>query len=175
MGPPKLADTLQIPLEEAEALFKEYAQAFPKLNEWLSKQARFGKTNGYIRLPSPHNGIRWFPQLPDAKKMRESDDPSWRDIFIIEGKIERDSMNTGIQGGGAVICKEALVETRELLKNYDGLMLPPVHDELNFEIREDQAEEFTQKACKIMTECGNKYVKHVKMEVEATITDYWTK
>jgi DNA polymerase I-like protein with 3'-5' exonuclease and polymerase domains len=76
---------------------------------------------------------------------------------------------------GAVICKEALVACRELLKSYDGLMLPPVHDELNFEIRDDQVEEFNKKASQLMVEVGNKYVKNVKMEVESTITKFWTK
>ena len=80
-----------------------------------------------------------------------------------------------IQGGGAAICKEAIVVCRELLKSYDGYMLPPVHDELNFEIREDQAVEFAEKAKQLMKEVGNKYVTKVQMEVEVTITDYWTK
>lgn len=54
-------------------------------------------------------------------------------------------------------------------------MLPPVHDELNFEIRDDQVEEFNKKASQLMVEVGNKYVKNVKMEVESTITKFWTK
>ncbi len=175
MGPPKLADTLQIPLEEAEQLFREYALAFPKLNKWLENQAKLGKKQGFIRLPAPHNGIRWFTNMKLAYKLRQEDDVNWREVFKIEGKTERDSMNTPIQGGGAAICKEALVVTRELLKKYDGLMLIQVHDEIDFEIREDQAEAFTKEACALMEQVGNKYVKHVKMAVEATITDFWTK
>lgn len=175
MGPPKLADTLQISIEEAESLFKEYGLAFPKLNAWLDSQAKFGLTNGYIRLNEPHNGIRWFKDIDIAKQLRQSSNPDWREIFIIEGKAQRDSMNTGIQGIGAVICKEALVVCRELLKSYDGLMLPPVHDELNFEIRDDQVQEFADRAAKLMTEVGNKYVTKVQMEVDVKITKYWTK
>ena len=175
MGPPKLADTLQIPIEEAEQLFKEYSQAFPKLNSWLDRQAKFGLTNGYIRFNKPHKGIRWFPELKKAKELRNSDNPSWREIMIIEGGIQRESMNTGIQGVGAVIMKEALVVCRELLKQYDGYMLPPIHDELNFEIRDDQAEDFSKKASQLMKEVGNKYVSKVQMESEITVTKYWTK
>jgi DNA polymerase-1 len=175
MGPPKLAATLQIPIEESEALFKEYAQSFPKLEKWLNSQAKFGLTNGFIRLNAPHNGIRWFPDIKKAKQLRKEENPNWRDIMIIEGKAQRDSMNTGIQGIGAVICKEALVICRNLLKSYDGYMLPPIHDELNFEIKDEQADEFTAKACQLMKEVGNKYVTKVQMEVEATKTKYWTK
>jgi DNA polymerase I-like protein with 3'-5' exonuclease and polymerase domains len=80
-----------------------------------------------------------------------------------------------IQGCGAVICKEALIETRELLKSYDGLMLAPIHDELNFEIVENKAEEFAHKAAELMKKVGNKYVSKVQMEAEITITDQWQK
>lgn len=175
MSEMKLADTLQIPIVEAEQLFKEYAQSFPKLNSWLEKQARFGVTNGYIRIGKPHNGIRWFPIISETKKWREEDQPHWREILINEGKVQRDSMNTPIQGTGAAICKEAMVECRELLKRFDGYMLAPIHDELNFEILAEEAEYFMQEACKVMEEVGNKYVKHVKMEVDGTITEVWQK
>jgi DNA polymerase I-like protein with 3'-5' exonuclease and polymerase domains len=102
MGPPKLADTLQISIEEAEQLFKEYAQSFPKLNNWLDKQAKFGLLNGYIRLAHPHNGIRWFGDINLAKQLRMDENPDWKQIYIIEGKAQRDSMNTTIQGENPV-------------------------------------------------------------------------
>jgi DNA polymerase I-like protein with 3'-5' exonuclease and polymerase domains len=94
MGPPKLADTLQIPIEEAEQLFKEYAQSFPKLNNWLASQAKFGKVNGYIRLPTPHKGIRWFDDIALSKELRKNQSDDWKTILTIEGQAERNSMNS---------------------------------------------------------------------------------
>lgn len=172
MGPPKLADTLQISLKEAEQLFDEYAQSFPKLNKWLESQGNFGRTNGYIRLAAPHNGIRWFSEL---MKLYEEEDPNFYAIAKVSAKVQRDSMNTPIQGTGAAIVKEAMIEARKLLFEYDGYMLPPIHDELNFEIRDDQAIEFNEKCSDLMERVGNKYVKHVKMKVDGTVDKKWVK
>lgn len=175
MGPPKLADTLSISLEEADNLFKMYAKTFPSLEKWLNSQAAFGVNNGYIRLNSVHNGIRWFPEYRELVEGKKQLEPNWSEIYKYKGTIERASMNTPIQGTGAVIVKEALVETRELLKKYDGYMLLQVHDEINFEIREDQVDQFVKEAEKVMIDCGNKYVTKVEMGVETTVSDYWTK
>jgi len=173
MSPLALADQLGINIKASESLFKEYAQLFPKLTKWLSDKQKFGLVNGYTRINAPHNGIRWFPLYKDLPTYQEERD--WKSYFSIKGEIERASANTVIQGTGAVICKEALVACRELLKGYDGLLLAPIHDELNFEIHEDYAEEFIEKASKLMVEVGNKYVTHVNMAVDSKISDMWVK
>lgn len=108
MGPPKLADTLQISLEEAENLFKEYGQAFPKLNKWLEQQAKFGKTNGYSLTFKPCKRKRFYPEIATAKELRkqiefvqkgsEESKALWKQILTIEGQVERNSMNSPIQG-----------------------------------------------------------------------------
>jgi DNA polymerase I-like protein with 3'-5' exonuclease and polymerase domains len=175
MGPNKLADTLEIDVEKAEDLFKQYAKAFPKLNAWLEGRSKFAKTNGYIPLANPHKGRRWFPTLPEAQRLRAENNPNWREIFKIEGSVEREGSNTPIQGTGAAIMKEALVETREIIKNYDAYLICTVHDQLDIEVREDQAEELSRVVSEAMVKCGNKYVTKVNMEVDATITDMWQK
>lgn len=182
MGPPKLANQLSIPIQEAEELFDVYGKAFPKLNRWLANQAKFAKTMGYSRTFNPCCRIRWYPDIKKAKAMRQEEDKNWREIFKIEGEAERCGMNQPIQGTGADICKEALIKTRELILKYNqtynaevAFMICTVHDEIDFEVREDLAEQFAKEASEIMIECGNKYVSKVKMEVDTTITDYWTK
>jgi DNA polymerase-1 len=109
MGPPKLADTLQISLEEAESLFTEYAKAFPKLNKWLENQGNKAKKLGYAETFYPCNRKRFFPELEIAKSLRLNTAPyvikgsqeskdCWREIFKIEGQVERNGMNMPIQG-----------------------------------------------------------------------------
>ena len=108
MGPPKLADTLQISLEEAETLFKEYGIAFPKLNKWLEQQGKFGKANGYSMTFAPCKRKRFYPEIETAKEYRKqveffqrgSDEAKalWKQILTIEGQVERNSMNSPIQG-----------------------------------------------------------------------------
>jgi len=175
MGPNKLADTLEIEVEDAEKLFSQYGKAFPKLNAWLAGRSKFAKSKGYIPLASPHKGRRWFPKIHDAIKLRKEPNPNWSEIMTIEGDIQREGSNTPIQGTGAAIMKEALVETREIIKNYDACLICTVHDQLDIEVRADQDEELSRIVSEAMLKCGNKYVTKVNMEVDATITDMWQK
>lgn len=54
-------------------------------------------------------------------------------------------------------------------------MIATVHDEIDFEIREDLADKFAKTITNLMIQVGNKYVTKVSMDVETTITDFWTK
>lgn len=83
---------------------------------------------------------------------------------------------------GADITKEALVEVRKLIQEYNkawnsevAYLICTVHDAIDVEVREDIAEAFAKRMAYIMIECGNKYVSKVKMEVDTTITKFWQK
>lgn len=87
-----------------------------------------------------------------------------------------------IQGTGADITKEALVEVRKLIQEYNercgrevAYLLCTVHDAIDVEVEELWAEVFAREMAEIMINCGNKYVSKVKMEVDITITDSWCK
>lgn len=178
MSPYKLADTLDIPIEEAEELFELYARAFPSLNMQLEDQAEFGKKHGYIMLNPLHKGRRWFPE---HKEMREHGQyMSWKEKNRLNGIIARASMNTPIQGTGAVIVKEAMVEIRKWLieQGYwqdEVYMICQVHDQIDFEVRDDLVDDIKHKLENIMIEVGNKYVTRVSMDVDSTITKQWQK
>lgn len=195
MGPPKLADTLGISFEEAEQLFKEYAEAFPTLNKWLDDLGNFAKKNHYSETFAPCKRKRWYPDmnlLPElkakVKQLRGSEEAKkiWKEIFKIEGQTQRNGGNQPIQGSGADICKEALVEVRNLINKYNKLsnetkghdvayLICTVHDAIDVEAIEPLAKVIAHDMEVIMIQCGNKYVKQVQMEVDTTITDCWMK
>lgn len=185
MGPPKLADTLGISIEEAENLFKEYSAAFPKLNYWLDKAGKDAIKQGYSLTFAPCKRRRWYPDAGRAKELRRKgvkDKAGWKEIFMIEGQIQRNGGNSPIQGTGADITKEALVGIRNLVnrynKEYNGnvaYLICTVHDAIDVEVLECLAEDFAKDMAEIMVACGNKYVSQVKMEVDITITDQWQK
>lgn len=191
MGPPKLADSLKISLEEAEELFKLYAQAFPKLNSWLDKQALFALNNYHSKTFSPCKRIRWYPEMKDIPALRlevkDIEDPIirkeyWKKILSTEGQVKRYGMNSIIQGTGADITKEALVSVRNLITQYNekygeevAYLICTVHDAIDVEVREDLAEQFAQEKKQLMMEAASKYVKTVSIGVDVTITKYWYK
>tara|TARA_R110000822_G_scaffold42836_11_gene116153 strand:- start:504 stop:761 length:258 start_codon:yes stop_codon:yes gene_type:complete len=83
---------------------------------------------------------------------------------------------------GADITKEALIEIRNLIKKYNSnytldvaYLICTVHDAIDVEVKEDLADQFSKDMAKIMIDCGNKYVTKVRMEVDITITDCWSK
>jgi len=192
MGPPKLADTLGISIEEAENLFEEYAKAFPVLNQWLENQGKFALKNKYSLTFAPCLRRRWYPNMDKAIELRtlaknvqkgsEKSKILWKEIFQIEGQTQRNGGNSPIQGSGADICKEALVEVRELIKKYNRIyeqevafLICTVHDAIDVEVIDSLAVQFSEQMVQIMINCGNKYVKQVQMEVDVTITDVWMK
>ena len=175
MGHKKLSKKLHISEEAAQQRLELHEKAFPFLDRWLREQAEFGKRYGYILINSIHKGRRWFPNLRLARDLRSNGSQDWREIFRIEGGIERASMNTPIQGSGAVIMKEALVAVRNIIKDFDAYLICTVHDQVDLEVREDQAQHVHDLIAEAMERVGNKYVKHVTMPAEGTITDVWTK
>ena len=116
------------------------------------------------------------------KTVQKGDKETWKRILTIEGQTERNGGNQPIQGSGADITKEALVEVRRLIQQYNirynsevAFLICTVHDAIDCEVREDLAERFSKDMERVMIECGNKYVTDVKMEADITITKYWTK
>lgn len=96
-GPNKIADLLNISVQEAEELFELYAAKFPKLDAWLKLQGKKAKENMYSVTFSPCQRRRWYPKMKEAKELRNKGG-DWRDILKIEGETERYGTNHPIQG-----------------------------------------------------------------------------
>lgn len=182
MGVSKLSETLKISKEEADELFKLYAQAFPSLDKWLKEEAEKAMKRRYSCTLSPCKRRRWYPNMKIATELRQQGSDDWKTIFKIEGETSRNGPNHIIQGSGADICKEALVAIRELVKHYNltygeevARLICTVHDAIDSEVREDLAEQFARQKEQLMVEMGNKYVTQVTMAVDTTITKEWTK
>lgn len=185
-GPKKLADLLNISLEKSEELFKLYERSFPKLNKWLKEQGKLAKKQMYSTSFAPCKRRRWYPDMLLATQMRtqiknqelEDIKENWKRILQIEGQTERNGGNQPIQGSGADITKEALVQIRNLINSEyrnQAYLICTVHDSIDVEVQKDLAQEFADKMRAIMISCGNKYVSKVQMEVDISINSKWQK
>ena len=68
------------------------------------------------------------------------------------------ALNTLIQGAGAIICKQWLVQMMEHSKDLDVRLVASIHDEYQFEVHNKDVEEFcsiTKKAMKETEELLN--------------------
>ena len=165
----KLSDTLQIPVDEADALIKQYFTEFPKIGGFLNSLGNYGKFYGNIRTFRPYRRIRWFEDWNKGLTLKKD--------FKVLGAIERASKNTPIQGTGADMIKLAMVKIRDYIKenNFPAYLVTQVHDEIGIEVKEERAEEWAQIQCRLMREAGAEIIPDFPMGVDYTISKEWCK
>ena len=76
---------------------------------------------------------------------------------------KRVAMNTPIQGSAADIIKVAMIKINDYLKmnNYESKMILQIHDELVFDVKEEEKEILVPTLIKMMEEASNLTVKLV--------------
>lgn len=161
----KLSDTLGIELDEADAIINRYFSLVPKVKAFLDRCASYGVTNRSIRSYKPYSILRQFHGMDvNDRKTR--------------GEIERMSKNTPIQGTGAMMCKLAMVNLREKIKEafpYNVEMFLQVHDALFCYVEESFAEEWAQIQKGVMEEAGRVWLKDIPCISDVNISDHWSK
>jgi DNA polymerase-1 len=166
MGPHKLSDTLDIPIEEAEALIDKYFSVFPSIKNFLDTNGKFGKTNGYIRTMAPYKRIRRFPLWAGP-----ATEP--RDM----GSIDRMSRNTPIQGAAGDMTKEAMCRIRQVIMDAEDeiKMVMVVHDQIDFIVRDDKLDKWTPFITEQMELAGKTIVQNGLLKSDTTTAKCWEK
>ena len=83
------------------------------------------------------------------------------------------ALNTLLQSAGAYYMKYYLIEVEKRLENYDAVFVGNIHDEVQMEVREDQAEEVAQILTDTFISVGEAIGMRIKMEGEAKIGNNW--
>ena len=171
MGPFKLADTLQISKEEAEALIEKYFTEFPNIRDFLTKLGAFGTRNGYIRTFKPFKRRRWF----DNWYPKIWDDRSSLQEF---GSIERASKNTPIQGSSADMTKLALIYIyNEIQKSWskDVKIVMTVHDQIDTICKQEVADDWAVRMTELMEKAAIKIIPNGLLKADTNISKTWEK
>lgn len=160
----KLADTAQIPINEADNIIKKFFKKVPLVEKFLNSLAQSGVKNGYIRTDQYYRRIRWFPKLN-------------KNDFKSIGEVERASKNSVPQGTNGNVIKLALCNLQDIIdkNNYPVNILLTIHDEILTECREDFTKEWKEILEQTMITTAENIVTTVPIEVEGVISDYWTK
>lgn len=164
----KLGDTMDIPVSEADKLIKKFFSVVPNVDNFLKKLGLLGRKRGYIRTAAPFRRIRFFDNWEQAKLNGD---------FKVLGAIERASMNTPIQGSNGDIIKLALINVQKEINknNYPVKIILAVYDEIQTECHEDFAEEWKDILDNIMIQSAKTVIKSIPVEVDCSISKYWTK
>ena len=159
----KLADTMQISVEEAKKLIKQFFSVVPMVKQFLDGIGILGRTRGYIKTGRPFSRIRWF----DLSKAGQKE----------LGEIERASKNHPMQGSNGDITKQAMITLQQIIddNNYPVQIIMQVYDEIQTLCREDFAEEWKIILERVMIESAQIVIKTIPVEVDCKINSCWAK
>jgi DNA polymerase-1 len=120
-----LANQLGIAREEAAAYIKRYFERFPGIRAYMDATRDFCRRNGYVETLFGRKC-----HYPDIKASNAS----------IRAFNERAAINARLQGTAADIIRRAMTRMEEALaeKKLSAQMLLQVHDELIFEVPEEE-------------------------------------
>ena len=126
---------------EAQEFFNAYFNTFTRLAEYLEETKAFARANGYTETYFGRR--RYFPGMNSSAP-------------FIRAQAERMAINAPVQGTAADIIRIAMVRiheylAREKLTDIVHMMLQ-VHDELVFEIKNEEVSRIVPKLKKIMEE-----------------------
>jgi len=124
ISPYGLAKQLSISNSEAKKYIENYFERFPKIKDYMDFQINHAKTNNYVET--------MFGRRCNIKGINDKN-------FAVRGFAERQSINAPIQGTASDIIKLSMIEIHKDIKEkkINAKMLLQVHDELVFEIEEN--------------------------------------
>jgi DNA polymerase-1 len=156
-----LAAQLGIEREEAGAYIKKYFERFPGIRAYMDETRDFCREHGYV--------VTLFGRkahYPDIKASNAS----------IRAFNERAAINARLQGSAADIIRRAMMRIEPELAEakLNAQMLLQVHDELIFEVPEDEVERTLPIVKSVMEDAPHPTVSlHVPLQVDARAADNW--
>lgn len=156
----RLSREVSIPQEEAEAFLKRYFESFPSIERFLEGIVEQARERGYAETILGRR--RYFPELRADARVHQN----------VRAAAERAAKNMPIQGSAADIIKIAMIDLYEALHDF-GMrtkMLLQVHDELVFEVPEDELEQAATMIPAIMSAA---YGLTVPLKVDAKVGYNW--
>jgi DNA polymerase-1 len=126
-----LAQRLKIPRKEASTLIETYFKLYPRVREFMERAIAEAREKGYATTVLGRRRT-----LRDINSMNAS----------VRQAAERDAINTPIQGSAADLIKVAMVKVDRAIKaaNLRAKMVLQIHDELVFDVPQDEVEALSE-------------------------------
>ncbi len=133
-----LAKQLDIPRGDAQRYVERYFARYPGVQDYMSRIREQAANDGYVETLF---GRRLY--LPDVKSRNQA----------VRQAAERTAINAPMQGTAADIIKRAMLAVDGWLQGcgLDARMIMQVHDELVFEVKEEQLEQVRQQVVALMS------------------------
>jgi DNA polymerase-1 len=156
-----LANQLGIAREEAGAYIRKYFERFPGIRDYMEESKKYAKDNGYV--------LTLFGRKCHYPDIRASNGS-------IRAFNERAAINARLQGTAADIIRRAMVRMDDAFAKHtlSARMLLQVHDELVFEVADDEVERTIPVIKKVMEDAPHPAVTiSVPLQVDARAAGNW--
>ena len=152
-----LAEDLGIPVKEAKEFINKYFDTYPGVRDYMDKEIETAKKNGYVKTIM--NRKRVIDELKSTN-------------YMIRNMGERMALNTPVQGSASDILKKAMIEIDEIFEkeNIKSKMLLQVHDELIFNVYDDEIDKVKEIVYNTMT---NVFNLKVPLDVDIELGNNW--
>jgi len=152
-----LANRLEIKNTEAKDIIERYFKEYPKVLDYMERTRKFARENGYVETLKGRR--RYLAQINNQNASARAED-------------ERAAINMPIQGTAADMIKIAMINIDEAFKKnkIKSSMLLQVHDELVFEVYDDELKKVQDIVIKNMK---NAIPMDVPIEVEVGVGKDW--
>jgi len=142
---------------ESAALIEAYYKTYPRLRSYINEQIEFAREKGYVQTILGRR--RYLKDINSANA-------------VVRSAAERNAVNAPIQGSAADVIKIAMINIHKKLKeeNWKSRMLLQVHDELVFDVHNDELEKIQPM---IKHEMENAFMMSVPLDVEIGLGQDW--
>jgi DNA polymerase-1 len=153
----RLSNDTKMPIKDAKKFIDTYFEQYPLVNAFIEETREKAREDGFVKTAMGH--IRHIPEIHSSNK-------------TVRAAAERMAVNTVIQGTAAEIMKNAMLSISARMKE-EGLksrILLQVHDELIFEVPEDEIQTMEG----LVRDCmENAYSLSVPLRVEIETGRSW--
>lgn len=192
-----IAATIGMSIDKAMEMVQGIIKGMPGMAAFKKKTTKFLKKNGYIVI-NPITGHRiywpnWGVWKAEENRMDSNFWDEYRTMHQGTGDsvaemvrrhkalgrdwFEKNVLNYPIQGGSAIVMKEAAGKLFEwIVKNgfFNKILFCVfVHDELDCECPKEMADDFSKILSNIMQQAAAKYYKRLPIPAECSINTYW--
>ena len=123
-----LSEQLGISRKEAHAFIDKYFASYPNIKSFMDSTIQFCEENGYVK--TLFNRRRYIKEISDKN-------------YMMREFGKRAAMNAPIQGSAADLIKLAMIQIFERMRREQvkSRMILQIHDELIFDVWEDELEQ----------------------------------
>ncbi len=144
-----LSQQTELDMGESKEFIDTYFKRYPGIRKYMDDTIAFAREKGYVT--TLFNRIRYLPEI-NAKN------------FQVRQFAERTAINTPIQGTAADMIKVAMINIHKKMHNMKSKMILQVHDELVFDVHNDELVEI-----KTMVKDGMEKAVKLKVPVKVDI------